>query len=131
MEKGNEPTQSLYDRLGGKTGIHSVVERFYGKIQEDSKVSHYFRNIDYAKLMEHQTVFLSFATGGPDYYAGKSLTQAHEHLKITPAHFDDVLGHLSDALIESGVIGSDIVQVLALLLPLKSRMTRDPMKPSV
>ena len=122
---------SLYDRLGGKNGIQSVVELFYGKIKDDSNVSHYFRNIDYSKLMEHQTVFLSFATGGPDYYTGRSLTQSHEHLKITPAHFDDVLGHLSDSPIESGVTGSDIVQVLALLLPLKSRITLDNKKPSV
>lgn len=128
MDNGSEPNISLYDRLGGKNGIQLAVELFYGKIKDDSRISHYFRNIDYAKLMEHQTVFLSFATGGPDYYTGRSLTQSHEHLKITSAHFDDVLGHLADSLIESGVTGRDIVQVLALLLPLKARMTLDSNK---
>jgi hemoglobin len=126
MENGSEPNLSLYDLLGGKNGIQSVVELFYGKIKDDSRVSHYFRNIDFAKLMEHQTIFLSFATGGPDYYTGKSLTQSHEHLNITSAHFDDVLGHLTDSLIELGVTGRDIVHVLALLLPLKAQMIRDP-----
>ncbi len=128
MEIGNEPNISLYDRLGGKSGIQSAVELFYEKIKDDPRVSHYFRNIDFAKLMEHQTVFLSFATGGPDYYTGRSLTQSHEHLNITSEHFDDVLGHLTDSLIESGVTGSDVVQVLALLLPLKARLTRDAKK---
>lgn len=128
MENGSEPNISLYDRLGGKSGIQSAVELFYGKIKDDPRVSHYFRNIDYAKLMEHQTVFLSFATGGPEYYTGRSLTQSHEHLNITSEHFDAVLGHLTDSLVESGVAGSDVVQVLSLLLPLKARLTRDAKK---
>jgi hemoglobin len=116
----------LYDRLGGKNGIQSVVELFYGKIKDDSRVSHYFRHIDFAKLMEHQTIFLSFASGGPNYYTGKSLTQSHEHLNITSAHFDDVLGHLTDSLIELRVTGRDIVQVLSLLLPLRAQIIKDP-----
>ena len=59
------------------------------------------------------------------------MTQSHEHLKITSAHFDDVLGHLTDSLIELSVTGRDIVQVLAMLLPLKARITLDIKKPSV
>lgn len=125
MENRNEPNISLYDRLGGKNGLQSAVKLFYGKIKDDPSVSHYFRNIDFVKLMEHQTVFLSFATGGPDYYTGKSLRQSHEHLNITSAHFDVVLGHLTDSLVELGVAGSDVVQVLSLLLPLKARLTQD------
>ncbi|RED58015.1 group I truncated hemoglobin [Cohnella lupini] len=129
MDNGSEPNISLlYDRLGGRSGIQSAVELFYAKVKDDPRVSHYFRNIDFAKLMEHQTVFLSFATGGPDYYTGKSLKQSHEHLNITSAHFDDVLGHLTDSLVESGVTGSDVVQVLALLLPLKARLIQEPKK---
>ncbi|MGO4273337.1 group 1 truncated hemoglobin [Paenibacillus sp. TAF58] len=126
MENRNEPDQSLYDRLGGKNGIQSAVKLFYDKVKDDSSLSHYFQNINFAKLMEHQTIFLSFATGGPNYYTGKSLTQSHEHLNITSAHFDDVLGHLTDSLIELSVAGRDIVQVLALLLPLKAQLVKDP-----
>ena len=37
MENRNEPNLSLYDRLGGKNGIQSAVELFYGKIKDDSK----------------------------------------------------------------------------------------------
>lgn len=126
MENRYEPNLSLYDRLGGKNGIQSAVKLFYDKIKDDSRVSHYFQNIDFAKLMEHQTIFLSFASGGPNYYTSKSLTQSHEHLNITSAHFDDVLGHLTDSLIELSVTGRDIVQVLAMLLPLKAQMIKDP-----
>lgn len=126
MENRNEPNLSLYDRLGGKNGIQSAVELFYDKIKDDSRVSHYFQHVDFTKLMEHQTIFLSFASGGPNYYTGKSLTQSHEHLNITSAHFDEVLGHLTDSLIELRVTGRDIVQVLALLLPLRAQIIKDP-----
>jgi hemoglobin len=82
----------------------------------------YFKNTDMAKLAEHQTVFVSFATGGPDYYTGHSLTQAHDRLNITPEHFDRVIQHLVDSMLEEGVEAADIDAVSAKLLPLKSRI---------
>ncbi|UUZ91945.1 group 1 truncated hemoglobin [Paenibacillus sp. P25] len=118
--------QSLYRRLGGHEGIAQVVQTFYKKVLDDPEVNGYFRHTDMAKLAEHQTVFVSFAAGGPDYYTGPSLTQSHEKLNITSAHFDQVVGHLVDSMREQGVAAADIEAVAAKLLPLKSCIVRQP-----
>ena len=75
-EAGNANQRTLYERLGGEAyGIGLVVERFYRRVQTDAELEPYFGGIDIVKLIEHQRIFISFATGGPDYYAARSLTQ--------------------------------------------------------
>lgn len=120
MSEAAETT--LYQRLGGHEGIAAVVRIFYKRVLEDHAVRAYFNNTDMEKLMEHQTVFVSFATGGPDFYTGQSLTQSHEGLNIASEHFDAVIGHLGESLKEGGVSQEDAGQVLSRLLPLKSRI---------
>lgn len=127
-EKGRVPDSeqaTLYERLGGKEAIAQVVASFYRKVQEDQEVSPYFRRTDMERLVEHQTVFVSFALGGPEYYSGQSLTQAHEGLRIAKPHFHAVLCHLGGALREASVGEADIEAVLAKLRRLESRICGD------
>ncbi|WP_248928502.1 group I truncated hemoglobin [Paenibacillus hamazuiensis] len=121
---GEAEDQNLYQRLGGHEGIRQVVQTFYKKVLEDKDIQPYFKNTDMAKLSEHQTIFVSFAVGGPDYYTGPSLTQAHEKLNITSEHFDKVIRHLADSMREEGIEAADVDAVAAKLLPLKSAIVR-------
>lgn len=68
---------SLYERLGGEEGIARVVDTFYDMVLADPRVAHFFANTDMAKQRRHQTLFLTFATGGPNKYTGRSMREAH------------------------------------------------------
>ncbi|OXM85426.1 group I truncated hemoglobin [Paenibacillus rigui] len=121
---GEADEQNLYQRLGGQEGVREIVRIFYEKVLGDPNVNSYFKNTDMAKLAEHQTVFISFAVGGPEYYTGQSLTQAHEALNIASGHFDQVVKYLVESLLEAGVAITDIDAVAAKLVPLKSCIVR-------
>ncbi|ADG05890.1 group I truncated hemoglobin [Kyrpidia tusciae] len=110
---------TLYERLGGKEGIGKVVDTFYDKVLADPRVRHFFANTDMEKQRRHQTLFISFAAGGPEY-TGRSMRKAHEGLGIQNEHFEAIVELLIDSLREHGVVEADIDTVAQKLAPLRS-----------
>lgn len=106
---------SLYERLGGEEGIARVVDTFYDMVLADPRVAHFFANTDMAKQRRHQTLFLTFATGGPNKYTGRSMREAHRGLGIRDEHFDAIVELLGRALRQHGVGEADIQAVAARL----------------
>lgn len=123
LEEEKPSSIQLYERLGGEAGIRAIVADFYDRVVADERLQRYFTSIDMQALREHQRLFVSFATGGPDFYTGQSLTQSHEGLKILPSHFDLMLEHLAAAMKASSVPEDDIQQVMGILRPLRERLT--------
>jgi hemoglobin len=110
---------SLYDALGGENGIRQAVDNFYERVTADPELTHYFANVDMARLRRHQRAMLAAATGGPDQYKGRDMATAHAGLGITSEHFDSVVAHLVDTLRDLGVEEKTISQVGETLAPLK------------
>lgn len=111
--------RSLYERLGGEEGIARVVDTFYDMVLADPRVAHFFANTDMARQRRHQTLFLSFATGGPNRYTGRSMRAAHQGLGIRPEHFDAIVELLGRTLRQYGVSEADIQEVEARLMTMR------------
>lgn len=111
--------ENLYDKLGGKEGIEKVVEIFYKKILADPTVNHFFEHTDMKKQKRHQTLFISYALGGPNQYHGKSMAKAHEGLNLQPKHFTAIVNHLDSALAHYNVSQQDREKVLEKMDSLK------------
>lgn len=109
---------SLYEKLGGKESIGSIVDSFYVKVLADDTVNQFFEHTDMEKQRRHQTAFISAALGGPQY-TGRSMEKAHEGMNLQEAHWDAILKHLSDSLREKGVSEEDIGAIAENLMPLK------------
>lgn len=90
----NTETASLYEALGGEESMDLVVDLFYQRILSDKRISHYFEDMDIAKQRQHQKAFISQLLGGPQHYSGRSMREAHAHLKLNEADFNAVAGHL-------------------------------------
>src|SRR6478735_9256438 len=101
-------SESLYDKYGGFGGISGVVHDFYKRIQRSASLKKYFANTDMDKLIDHQIKFLCKVLGGPDNYDGRTLDRAHVKMKIDDAAFNEVGGHLKDALEAAGVEAQDV-----------------------
>ncbi|WP_134704666.1 group 1 truncated hemoglobin [Ammoniphilus sp. YIM 78166] len=114
-----EQEKSLYEILGGEEAIGAVVDRFYEKVLADETISHFFAHTDMEKQRRHQTLFISWATGGPNQYSGKSMERAHEGMNLQEAHFGAVAHHLVESLKEFQVDDRYIDQVVNKLLTLK------------
>ena len=115
----NETKTTLYERLGGKEAIAKVVDHFYDNVLADDKVNGYFENTDMKKQRQHQTLFITFATGGPNEYKGLDMKKAHEGLGIDDEAFDRIVYHLTNALKHYNVKEEDIQEVAEKLAPLK------------
>ena len=79
---------ALFEQLGGREGIRSLVIRFYDLAQGDEILGPVFsRHVhDWPSHYETVTDFWSTQTGGPALYRGGM--GKHLMLGLTPAHFD-------------------------------------------
>jgi len=95
--------EALFDQIGGARAIEDLVETFYAMMMADPQLAHYFSGFSVAKIKQHQHMFLTAVTGGPNIYVGRPLRVAHAALQITGAHFDRTSGHLDAALTAKGI----------------------------
>lgn len=65
------PTQTIYEKLGGRETIDKVVDAFYVKVLADPTVNEYFTNTDMEKQRRHQAAFISYAIGGAPFTDGE------------------------------------------------------------
>ncbi|MFB2919637.1 MULTISPECIES: group I truncated hemoglobin [Aerosakkonema] len=109
---------SLYEKVGGQAAIEQIVDDFYNHVLADDTVNKFFVNTDMKKQRRHQTAFISYALGGPQY-TGRSMEKAHAGLNLQPEHFNAIAKHLGEAMTAYGVSQDDINTALARVASLK------------
>ncbi len=110
-------SESVYDRLGGEKGIGVAVDMFYEKVLADTRINHFFQNVDMQRQASMQKAFLTFAFGGPQEYTGSTLRNAHAKLVekgLNEGHFDAVMEHLGTTLKELKVPDSLICEAAVI-----------------
>jgi hemoglobin len=110
--------QTLFERIGGKAAVDLAVDKFYDKVLADTRIQHFFDNMDMDKQREHQRAFLTYAFGGTNQYQGRSMREAHRGLVmnrgLNERHFRAVLENLEATLQELGVAPDLIAEVMAI-----------------
>jgi hemoglobin len=94
--------------------VNAAVDKFYGYVLEDERVSRLFEGVDMEKQAAKQKAFLTFAFGGPNNYTGQDMREGHKHLVaqgLDDSHFDAIVEILGKTLTEMGVAGELISQV--------------------
>jgi hemoglobin len=108
-------TSTLFEQIGGKPAVEATVDKFYGRVLKDERISHFFAGMDMKKQRGHQVDFLTYAFGGSKQYDGKSMQKAHqrlvEELGLTNCHFDAVIENLVETLQELNVSDTLIQEV--------------------
>jgi hemoglobin len=97
----------LYQQIGGAAGIARLVEIFYAKVLADPELSRFFANVEMTKLRRMQGELFSAALGGPQRYSGRTMVEAHRHLKIGLHDYQRFVRHLFDTLDAAGFGLSD------------------------
>lgn len=106
--------QKLYEKIGGKDAVNAAVDLFYKKVLADTRIKHFFDNVDMVKQRAHQKTFLTYAFGGLPHYPGKNMREAHKHLDLNDGHFTAVAENLQATLEELGVPSDLIAEVMAI-----------------
>lgn len=104
---------TLYERLGGKSGIAAIIARFYDRVRADPELAPFFEHTSMEILKRMQTEFFGVALDGPQTYTGLTLARAHAGRGITRRHFSQFVSHLLKTLEESRVAPRDINAVIS------------------
>ena len=108
---------TLYDRIGGEAAVNAAVDIFYNKILADTRINHFFKDVDMTAQLSKQKAFLTMAFGGPNAYSGKDLRTAHAPLVaqgLNDTHFMAVAENLQATLEELNVPANLIGEVMAI-----------------
>jgi len=118
-------TTKLYDRLGGASGIASLVDDVMAAHLVNPIIKSRFENIkdlDRAKRMARE--FFSAGSGGSEAYTGKDMLAAHKGMNISEQEYlaatDDIVGAM-----EKNRVSEDAKKdVIAILYSLKGSIIR-------
>lgn len=115
--------ESLFDRLGGVTGVAAIVNEMYDRVLADPELAPFFENVAMDRLRHMQYQFIASALDGPVEYTGAELTAIHRNRGITAHHFAKFCGHFVDAMEAHGADKHDLDQALGRLATYKDKVT--------
>lgn len=109
---------TLYEQLGGKQSIRSLMDDFVARLKADSRIGDQFRTTNAERLASQLTDQVCEATGGPCKYVGLDMKAAHAGMTITKAHFNALVEVLQTSMNAKGVPFDKQLEILALLAPM-------------
>ena len=97
----SKPT--LRERLGGVYSIAAVVDDFIDRVMHNpvlnanAAVDEAHHRVSAAGFKYYVTEMVCWATGGPQNYTGRSMSESHKHLKITESEWAAFCKDFDDA----------------------------------
>lgn len=111
----NNNTATLYERLGGETGVRKIVDNVLDKNLSNPEIGHHFQKVDMNRLKQLVFEFFFMGTGGPHQYTGRDMRTAHMNLNITEEDFLKANHDTMLALEENGVGERERNEVISIL----------------
>ncbi|MHA4843979.1 group I truncated hemoglobin [Flavitalea antarctica] len=116
--------KSLYERLGGESGVKNIVNDVLDKNRSNPLIGHHFQETDMARLKQLVFEFFSMGTGGPHQYTGRDMRTSHAGLNITEEDFLSANEDTLQALEENGIGEAEKNEVIAILNSMKGDVVR-------
>jgi hemoglobin len=117
-------TESLYNRLGGESGISTLVDRIVDQHLANPKVATRFEHGDITRARAMGKEFFAAGSGGPNPYTGKDMPEAHAGMNISDEEFLAVVDDMMAAMDELGHGQREKDEVLAIAYSLKDGIIR-------
>lgn len=114
------PGQNLYERLGGRPGIVSLLDDAIGNLANDPRISPRFRHSNAQHLRDHLVDLLCLRAGGPCVYTGRNMADAHDGMQIRDDEFDDLIEDIAKSFDKFKVPAAERREALALLAQMRN-----------
>ena len=118
-------TDTLYDRLGGQSGIDKLVDRIVDLHFQNEVVAPRYRALDDEatdRAREKVKEFLAAGSGGPVEYTGRSMLETHTGMNVSPAEFVAVVDDIMQAMNEMDYPRSVCDEILGIAYSLKEEI---------
>lgn len=110
---------SLYQSLGQKTGISTIVQDFLGFVGNDERINKRFAEADLERLAFMLTDQFCELSGGPCKYSGKDMLSTHSGMQIRNAEFNALAEDLQMALDKNHIPSQAQNKLIAKLAPMQ------------
>jgi len=124
MESTETQKATLFDRLGGLSGITAIVDDAVDLHTKNPAVSARF--LPYleqperlAVIKQHSVEFFAAGSGGPVEYTGKDMPDAHTGMNISREEYTHVMDDIMVVLGKHGIDEDTQKDVLAILWSLR------------
>lgn len=114
----NQPAPTLYQQLGGESGIAAITDGLLHKIEHDPLIVDHFRDTDIPRFRDLLAEQLCELSGGPCVYSGATMAESHTGLNLTTRDFDRLVNHLISVMQQQKIPYSAQNQLLSLLAPM-------------
>lgn len=114
-----QAADELFRGLGGKPGIHQIIDRLIPIVLADKRISETFTDIDMKKLSLRLEEQFCVVSGGPCVYKGKDMAEIHDGMNVTNAQFNALVEDLQAAMQQSGIASRVQNRLLARLAPMQ------------
>lgn len=119
-------SKSLYEQLGGTTGIEAIATTLIERVAADPRLGRSFEGTNRKRIEAHLAQQICEVAGGPCHYEGDPMRTVHAGQKITEAEFYGLVETLEDVLKGRGVALADRNRLLRLLAPMKRDVVQVP-----
>jgi hemoglobin len=129
-----EKKKTMWERLGGKSGVTRLVDDYVNVVSKDPKVDFFRHNkykVDAEQIDKMKREFveqISEATGGPLKYTGPDMKKVHKGMGITDAQFDAATADLKTVLEKHQVGAEDRKTILDAVARYRKEVV-EPKKP--
>ncbi|MBC2839841.1 group 1 truncated hemoglobin [Robiginitalea sp. SC105] len=125
METTNQ--KSLYERLGGASGIEALVDDIIELHMTNPVVKARFLPLKddpnhFAEVRQHLINFLASGSGGPEEYTGMDMPTAHRGMNISVSEYYNVVDDIMSALDKHHIDEQSKKDVLYIAYSLKDTM---------
>lgn len=119
--------KSLFARLGGTTGISTLVDEIVARHMENPVIGARFRPYldtpdKLAVTKKHLCTFLESGSGGPAQYTGRTMRDAHRGMNISAAEYVAAIDDILAALQKHSIDQQTQNDVLAIAYSLKGEI---------
>ena len=127
-----EPTQSLYERLGGVYAIAVVVDDFIDRIMGDPRlnanprVDEAHHRVTPQGFKYYVTEQVCWAAGGPQTYSGRSMLDTHRELLITSEEWDAFMDDFRQTLAKFDVPERETGELVAIVESTRDDIVTSP-----
>jgi hemoglobin len=110
---------SLYDRLGGDSGVEAISNLLIDRVVADPVLGRSFKDTNLGRIKSLLAEQICDLSGGPCHYSGDPMQQVHAGHHISEAEFYAMVDDLRDILHQRHVSIGASNELLRLLAPMK------------
>ncbi len=120
--EARQAARSLYDRVGGRAGLHRVVADTVRRHGVNPRIKPMLEGVDRGLLVERVTNFLVLGTGGEGEYHGRDMVSAHAELHLDNADFLAAGSDLAAAMKAAGWGEAEQQELLCAFVQLRPQV---------